>query len=251
MSSRKEQRAVDAQVLEARDASRSLDEWESEKKKVLLLKCNTYNLDPRGTIKILAERLFHHFNDVGASSLMDEELQTMEGLAADDDDQGSLEDFNVEGANGYVEPLQDVSAAAEEQLDPSFNLYQDNALSEPYAWGEPISYLMIPTPTLKIQPKVTQNRQRRMPSVLVRTIPASTICHSRSPRDPTLRKNPVNGKGVTIILSPKLDQRLLYQGLRTLTLSRGFCLGQTFLIVTFRAMELTTIPIVNKPGDSL
>ena len=135
MSSRKEQRAVDAQVLEARDASRSLEEWESEKKRVLLLKCNTYNLNPRGTIKVLAERLFHHFNDVGASSLMDEELQIMEGLDAEDDDQGSLEDFNVEGANGYVEPLQDVSAAAEEQLDPSFNPYQDNALSEPYAWG--------------------------------------------------------------------------------------------------------------------
>ena len=139
MSSRKQQRAFDAQLLEARDASRSLEEWEAEKKRVLLLKCNTYNLNPRGTIKILAERLFQHFNDVGASSLMDEELQIMEGLEEEDDDQGSLEDFNVEGANGYVEPSQDVSAAAEEQLDPSISqdpsFYQDNALSEPYAWG--------------------------------------------------------------------------------------------------------------------
>ena len=134
MSSRKEQRAVDAQLLEARDASRTLEDWEAEKKGVLILKCNTYMLDPRGVRATLAKRLFQHFNDIDAS-LMDEELQFMENLEeGEDDEQGSIAD---EEANDYVEPLQDVSAAAEEQLDTSFTPnYQDNALSAaPYAWG--------------------------------------------------------------------------------------------------------------------
>ena len=48
--------------LEEEDRSRSLDDWNAVPIGTLRLRCNFYNISPRGSSDILAARLYHHFH---------------------------------------------------------------------------------------------------------------------------------------------------------------------------------------------
>ena len=49
-------------ITEARDASRSFEEWLKLDKTALVLKCNAYNINATGKKAVLIDRLMRHFD---------------------------------------------------------------------------------------------------------------------------------------------------------------------------------------------
>ena len=75
-------------ITEARDASRSFEEWLKLDKTALVLKCNSYNINATGKKAVLIDRLMRHFD-------RDEINMDVDDNNSDDDDDYNGCDYDV------------------------------------------------------------------------------------------------------------------------------------------------------------